>query len=70
LNLTLQDLQSWDVSLVAQTGLQFELRSVQGKLIASLMAVLAEFERDLLRERVLTGSPRHENVGSCSAGGS
>ena len=49
---TLQDLQAWDVSLVAQTGLQFDLRSAQGKLIASLMAALAEFERDLLRERV------------------
>ena len=30
---TLQDLQLWDVSLVAQTGLQFDLRSAQGKLI-------------------------------------
>src|SRR6202030_4585356 len=44
---TLQDLQAWGVSLVAQTGLQFDLRSAQGKLIASLMAALAEFERDL-----------------------
>jgi putative DNA-invertase from lambdoid prophage Rac len=52
---TLQDLQSWDVSLVAQTGLQFDLRTAQGKLIASLMAALAEFERDLLRERVRSG---------------
>ena len=52
---TLQDLQAWDVSLVAQTGLQFELRTAQGKLIASLMAALAEFERDLLRERVRSG---------------
>jgi putative DNA-invertase from lambdoid prophage Rac len=52
---TLQDLQAWDVSLVAQTGLQFDLRSAQGKLIASLMAALAEFERDLLRERVRSG---------------
>ncbi len=52
---TLQGLQSWDVSLVAQTGLQFDLRSAQGKLIASLMAELAEFERDLLRERVRSG---------------
>ena len=48
---TLQDLQSWDVSLVAQTGLQFDLRTAQGKLIASLMAALSEFERDLLREQ-------------------
>jgi len=51
----LQDLQAWGVSLVAQTGLQFDLRSAQGKLIASLMAALAEFERDLLRERVRSG---------------
>ena len=52
---TLQDLQAWGVSLVAQTGLQFDLRSAQGKLIASLMAAFAEFERDLLRERVRSG---------------
>jgi putative DNA-invertase from lambdoid prophage Rac len=51
----LQDLQAWGVSLVAQTGLQFDLHSAQGKLIASLMAALAEFERDLLRERVRSG---------------
>jgi hypothetical protein len=43
------------VSLVAQTGLQFDLRTAQGKLIASLMAALAEFDRDLLRERVRSG---------------
>jgi len=53
---TLQDLQAWNVSLVAQTGLQFDLRSAQGKLIASLMSALAEFERDLLRERVRSGN--------------
>jgi len=35
---TLQDLQAWDVSLVAQTGLQFGLRGAQGKLITSLMS--------------------------------
>ena len=29
---TLQDLQAWGVSVVAQTGLQFDLRSAQGKL--------------------------------------
>jgi DNA invertase Pin-like site-specific DNA recombinase len=33
---TLQDLQIWGVSLIAQTGLQFDLRSAQGKLIVSL----------------------------------
>ncbi len=52
---TLNELQSWNVSLIAQTGLQFDLSTPQGKLIASLMAALAEFERDLLRERVRSG---------------
>jgi putative DNA-invertase from lambdoid prophage Rac len=52
---TLQDLEAWNVSLVAQSGLQFDLSTSQGKLIASVMAALAEFERDLLRERVRSG---------------
>jgi putative DNA-invertase from lambdoid prophage Rac len=52
---TLQDLQAWDVSLVAQTDLHFDLRSAQGKLIASLVAALAGFERDLLHEGVRSG---------------
>lgn len=52
---TLQELQSWDVSLIAQTGLQFDLNTPQGRLIAHLMASLAEFERDLVRERVRSG---------------
>ena len=41
--------------MIAQTGLQFDLATPQGKLIATLMAGLAEFERDLLRERVRSG---------------
>jgi DNA invertase Pin-like site-specific DNA recombinase len=36
-------------------NLQFDLRATQGMLIVSLMAALAEFERDLLRERVRSG---------------
>lgn len=52
---SLNDLNSWGVSLIAQTGLQFDLSTPQGKLIATLMSGLAEFERDLLRERVRSG---------------
>lgn len=52
---TLQSLQSWGVSLIAQTGFQFDLNTPQGRLIAHLMASLAEFERDLVRERVRSG---------------
>jgi putative DNA-invertase from lambdoid prophage Rac len=52
---TLQELQTWNVSLIAQSGLQFDLRTSQGKLIASIMASFAEFERDLISERVKSG---------------
>ena len=52
---TLGQLASWDVALIAQTGLTFDLSTPQGKLIANLMASLAEFEHDLLRERVHSG---------------
>lgn len=52
---TLHELQARNVSLIAQTGLQFDLTTPQGKLIASMMAALAEFERDLLRERIRSG---------------
>ena len=52
---TLQELHAWGVSLIAQTGIQFDLATPQGRLIAGLMATLAEFERDLARERVRSG---------------
>jgi putative DNA-invertase from lambdoid prophage Rac len=52
---TLQALQAWNVSLIAQTGLQFDLVTPQGKMMASVMAALAEFERDLIQERIRSG---------------
>ena len=52
---TLGKLAPWDASLIAQTGLTFDLSTPQGKLVTSLMASLAEFEHDLLRERVTSG---------------
>jgi DNA invertase Pin-like site-specific DNA recombinase len=52
---TLRTLQAKNISLIAQTGLEFDLATPQGKLIATLMAGLAEFERDLIRERVKSG---------------
>lgn len=52
---TLQDLQAYGVSLMAPNGMQFDLATAQGKFFASVMAALAEFERDLMRERVRSG---------------
>jgi len=52
---SLHDLHGWGVSLIAQSGFQFDLATPHGKLIAGVMASMAEFERDLLAERVNSG---------------
>ena len=52
---TLDDLDSWKVSVLAQHGLTFDLSTSSGKLMRTIMAGLAEFERDLIRERVKSG---------------
>jgi putative DNA-invertase from lambdoid prophage Rac len=49
---TLDDLHGWKVSVLAQTGLSFDLSTASGKLMRTIMAGLAEFERDLIRDRV------------------
>jgi putative DNA-invertase from lambdoid prophage Rac len=52
---TLDDLYTWKVSDLVQTGLSFELSTASGKLMRTIIADLAEFERDLIRERVRSG---------------
>jgi putative DNA-invertase from lambdoid prophage Rac len=52
---SLQSLQAWKVSILAKSGLQFDLTTPHGKMIASVMAALAEFERDLIRDRIKSG---------------
>jgi len=52
---TLQLLQSWNVSIIALNGLQYDLSTAHGKMIASVFASLAEFERDVIKERIKSG---------------
>ena len=52
---TLDELHAQGVSVLAQTGLSFDLATPSGKLMRTIMAGLAEFERDLIRERVKSG---------------
>jgi DNA invertase Pin-like site-specific DNA recombinase len=52
---TLDDLHRWKVSVLAQTGLSFDLSIASGKLMRTIMVGLPEFERDLIRERVKSG---------------
>jgi putative DNA-invertase from lambdoid prophage Rac len=52
---TLDDLHGWKVSVLAQTGLSFDLSTASGKLMRTIMADLAEFERDFVRDQVESG---------------
>jgi DNA invertase Pin-like site-specific DNA recombinase len=55
---TLDDLHGWKVSVLAQTGLSFDLSTAGGKLMRTIMAGLAEFER--YAECTIMRSPRRE----------
>jgi putative DNA-invertase from lambdoid prophage Rac len=48
-------LHGWKVSVLAQTGLSFDLSRASGKLMRTIMAGFTEFERDLIRDRVKSG---------------
>jgi len=52
---TLRDLEAHRVSLAALNGMAFDLSTSVGRMMATVIAGLAEFERDLLRERVRSG---------------
>ena len=52
---TLDDLHGCKVSVLAQRGLSFDLSTASDKLMRTIMAGLAEFERDLIRDRVKCG---------------
>jgi putative DNA-invertase from lambdoid prophage Rac len=52
---TLQELATYNVSLISQTGMTFDLSTPHGKLIAQILASMAEFERELICERVRSG---------------
>lgn len=52
---TLGNLNGWGVSLVAQSGMAFDLSTPHGKMMATFLAGIAEFERGLIKERVKSG---------------
>lgn len=52
---TLQQLADWNVSVVAMNGMDCDLTTASGKLMLTVLAGVAEFERNLLRERTKSG---------------
>ena len=52
---SLQDLERWKVSLIAVSGMAFDLATAHGRMMATLLAGIAEFERALISERVRSG---------------
>lgn len=52
---TLRELEARRVSLIAMSGMAFDLGTATSRMLATVLAGIAEFERDLLRERVRSG---------------
>lgn len=52
---TLNKLSGWKVSVVAMSGLTFELDTPHGRMMATMLAGIAQFEQELISERVKTG---------------
>ncbi|MFV3126491.1 recombinase family protein [Niveispirillum sp. KHB5.9] len=51
----LRELEARRVSLIAMSGMALDLGTATGRMLATVLAGIAEFERDLLRERVRSG---------------
>jgi putative DNA-invertase from lambdoid prophage Rac len=52
---TLKELEARRVSVIALNGMAFDLSTPHGRMIATVLAGIAEFERELIRERICSG---------------
>jgi putative DNA-invertase from lambdoid prophage Rac len=52
---TLKELETWRVSVITMNGLAFDLSTPYGRMMATIIAGIAEFERELVQERIRSG---------------
>ena len=52
---TLKELEARRVSVIALNGMAFDLATPHGRMIATVLAGIAEFERELIQERICSG---------------
>lgn len=52
---TLKELEARRVSVITMNGLAFDLTSPHGRMLATMIAGIAEFERELIQERIRSG---------------
>lgn len=52
---TLKELRARRVSVIALNGVTFDLSTPHGRMIATVLAGIAEFERELIQERIRSG---------------
>jgi putative DNA-invertase from lambdoid prophage Rac len=52
---TLNELEARRVSVVALNGMTFDLATPHGRMMATVLAGIAEFERELIQERIRSG---------------
>jgi putative DNA-invertase from lambdoid prophage Rac len=64
---TLKELEARPVSVIALNGMAFDLATPHGRMIATVLAGIAEFERKLIQERIRSGIAVAKARGNVSA---
>jgi putative DNA-invertase from lambdoid prophage Rac len=63
----LTERETWRVSVIAMNGLAFDLSTPHGRMMATIVAGIAEFERELIRERIRSAIAAQKHVVNGSA---
>jgi DNA invertase Pin-like site-specific DNA recombinase len=64
----LEELSRYGVSLLSQNGMSLDISTATGRMLVGVMGSLAEFERDLIRERIISGMAHKKAQGGYIGG--